>query len=1255
MKIDDIVTISDPGKEEFSDFSNFLNGITQDGKICIIHPPKEWRPTFVINGFENLFSKNNFDKNCRVWNIYDYGIMADDFKRDFFEKPVDKVPEDAVETEFWNLMHRNRRLMCSDHTGNSMISNQAGAHKKKSKITTINMVGLSGFPTDSCKDLYEQDKMYLNSPWNLSNTKDHCLLKYISSSSFSKGLIESSLQMCFSHRPWTRNEINAWTLHYLHWGDSRTWYCAIFDEAADSDQGRGGEKMKDLIGVAGGCTCPLIDDITALQNVKTVKFFQRAGEYVFIPPHVHTFSISHGFNFSESSLYLPDNWIQQTFKLYEEQLLDGCTFKEAIPFSFEEMLVRMANQQQMLTSTNVETVYNILSRIIDNHLKYCDEAQNTGLPIKIVHKNIELVNENVRRCFVCGSVAFLAVVKCNVCKKVTCLKHFTTKNDHETCQQQQRKQKEHHQLQRHEQQQQLHGQPHQRDDLQDIQPFITSYLKYTPVQLASILNALKERVESHKKWLQTADQLLHSVTNIKIFSSYAELIAFKNKYYELNIKNDVLVMGVKILINSVKKLVKNANSALLGGCPKLSLDGLKTLYNDLINSPCQLEVTDKIRKNIEIVEDFNAAMDQLLSSSSLPLTMLPANKTFETKSTPTTLKRKFLFNRSDLNYLMDVSKSLLVEHSYSDILNKMYEQVLWIEGSENVIKSLSLSESALSSSSSSSSSSTLSAFLSLTSSRHWIDNNDLKQVKSLIREGLRPNLGLKEMKELLKLAEDHPSEVKSDKLIKWKNKISMAEQWEQEFEQLLSNDNSPYLHDMQQHLEKSAELPVSSEILTQLENDICKAVDWLKKAEDLFVVQRGDADQIAFVDASFIGGCKSGSSLFETKCIREAERKELEDMLVLRTVNKLKWISNDSLYCFCKQPLSLDMIQCFLCCNYFHISCQQNNQIASTISSNAVTTNKREAVETSAQPTSVYSSSSTSNTVFQSRYYCINCCHSKRPALDDVYQLLVILLLVPLRIIEGQLLEMLVDRVSSWMNRLKEYLQSDECRPAISHLLSFEETITQLERCELFVKDADIQRVCRLKNFIESSSPAFERLDKFVVEGELLEVSTDEHDYVWRFMSLYYRSKKLIDDFVKCAEQAKRLKSIDQSVEDENFGTKIPTQTDGLIITSAAKAPDIKPSGQHKRDANIETSSNSTTKKCKLTLKDYKANSCNDDLELASNNDYDKDDDEMVKEEEEDEEEDQDIMSECDESNDSSHEDCSVGSCLRPLGLIKNI
>ncbi|GFG38653.1 hypothetical protein Cfor_01675 [Coptotermes formosanus] len=149
------------------------------------------------------------------------------------------------------------------------------------------------------------------------------------------------------------------------------------------------------------------------------------------------------------------------------------------------------------------------------------------------------------------------------------------------------------------------------------------------------------------------------------------------------------------------------------------------------------------------------------------------------------------------------------------------------------------------------------------------------------------------------------------------------------------------------------------------------------------------------------------------------EEQEMVAMRELRLENLKKRVSDtgDAKYCVCRRGVSGFMLQCELCKDWFHATCVPLPKSSSN-------KNKQ---QTPAQQLVAAASR-------ELKFLCPCCLRSRRPRLETILSLLVSLQKLPVRVPEGEALQCLTERAMNWQDRARQALATEELASALAKL-----------------------------------------------------------------------------------------------------------------------------------------------------------------------------------------------------------------------------
>ena len=249
---------------------------------------------------------------------------------------------------------------------------------------------------------------------------------------------------------------------------------------------------------------------------------------------------------------------------------------------------------------------------------------------------------------------------------------------------------------------------------------------------------------------------------------------------------------------------------------------------------------------------------------------------------------------------------------------------------------------------------------------------------------------------------------------------------------------------------------------------------------------------------------------------RETERKEIEAMRQLREANIQRQKEEDNKrklgeslegqYCICRRGPDGFMLQCELCKEWYHSSCVP---LPRTQGGKAMS-----------------KSTAAMEAAKELKYLCPLCLRSRRPRLETILSLLVSLQKLPVRLPEGEALQFLTERAMNWQDRSRQYLADEnvvsllaaisrnstswpqgvsaENLSASAALLRLaqggpqEEDTSKLASSDVLVTDANIPSPAEVRPTL--SEEKRRQAEVLMMEGDLLEVSLDEIEQLWKVL-----------------------------------------------------------------------------------------------------------------------------------------------------------
>ncbi|KAK7826285.1 hypothetical protein U0070_021299 [Myodes glareolus] len=274
-----------------------------------------------------------FEQAIREYTLQSFGEMADNFKSDYFNMPVHMVPTELVEKEFWRLVSSIEEDVIVEY-GADISSKDFG----------------SGFPVkDGQRKMLPEEEEYAVSGWNLNNMPvlEQSVLAHINVDISGMKVPWLYVGMCFSSFCWHIEDHWSYSINYLHWGEPKTWY-GVPSHAAEQLE----EVMRELAPELFESQPDLLHQLVTIMNpnvlmehgVPVYRTNQCAGEFVVTFPRAYHSGFNQGYNFAEAVNFCTADWLpigRQCVNHYR-RLRRHCVF------SHEELIFKMAADPECL-------------------------------------------------------------------------------------------------------------------------------------------------------------------------------------------------------------------------------------------------------------------------------------------------------------------------------------------------------------------------------------------------------------------------------------------------------------------------------------------------------------------------------------------------------------------------------------------------------------------------------------------------------------------------------------------------------------------------------------------------------------------------------------------------------------------------------------------------------------------------------------------------------------------------------------------
>ncbi|KAJ1983657.1 hypothetical protein H4R33_004671 [Dimargaris cristalligena] len=368
-------------------------------------------------GFEDggEYSLHAFQKKCNTfkknWFASYFDSPAGAAVGDTTDELVEgKVPEQVVEAEFWRLVESPYEAVEVEY-GADLHSMQHG----------------SAFPTKERNPL----DPYSLDPWNLNVIPilPQSLFSFIKSDI--SGMMNPWLYvgMCFSTFCWHNEDHYTYSINYMHWGDTKTWY-GIPGAAADQFERAIQRAVPELFEQQPDLLFQLVTMLSPgtlrQSGVDVYALDQRPGQFVVTFPKSYHAGFNHGFNFAEAVNFATPDWVPfglDSVRRYQE-------YQRLPVFSHDELLWTIASYTQ---STEVaEWLHHHMTQLRDRELLDRAAVRQRGLVSSTVARSGKdeerppalPAPDEENQCCHCKAFSYLSAVTCNCTTRISCLQHW---------------------------------------------------------------------------------------------------------------------------------------------------------------------------------------------------------------------------------------------------------------------------------------------------------------------------------------------------------------------------------------------------------------------------------------------------------------------------------------------------------------------------------------------------------------------------------------------------------------------------------------------------------------------------------------------------------------------------------------------------------------------------------------------------------------------------------------------------------------
>uniref|UniRef100_A0A672Z172 [histone H3]-trimethyl-L-lysine(4) demethylase n=1 Tax=Sphaeramia orbicularis TaxID=375764 RepID=A0A672Z172_9TELE len=1023
--------------------------------FCLIPPlqdvPKgDWRCPKCVAECSKPREAFGFEQAVREYTLQSFGEMADHFKSDYFNMPVHMVPTELVEKEFWRLVSSIEEDVIVEY-GADISSKDVG----------------SGFPIrDGKRRLLGDEEDYANSGWNLNNMPvlEQSVLTHINVDISGMKVPWLYVGMCFSSFCWHIEDHWSYSINFLHWGEPKTWY-GVPASAAEQLEA----VMKKLAPELFDSQPDLLHQLVTIMNpnvlmehgVPVYRTNQCAGEFVVTFPRAYHSGFNQGYNFAEAVNFCTADWLpmgRQCVAHYR-RLHRYCVF------SHEELLCKMAADPESLDVELAAAVFKEMGEMMEEETQLRQAAQEMGV-LSSEQEVFELVPDDERQCYKCKTTCFLSALTCSCSPdRLVCLHHTA--------------------------------------DLCDC-PMGNKCVRYRYdlEEFPSMLYGVKTRAQSYDTWAKRVTEALAAdqknkkdLIELKVLLEDAE----DRKYPE------------NALFRRLREMVKEAETcssvAQLRNRTKLTVDELKAFVDQLYRLPCIISQARQVKVCPLYSYVLILAPTQVALADEMP-------------------------DSSKLQALLDLGSGLDVELPELPQLKQELQQARWLDEVSVFVMPASLMKRLIDSGVGLAPHHAVEKAMAelqeiLTVSERW-------EEKARACLQARPRHSMVTLESIVLEARNIPAYLPN--ILALREALQKAKEWTTKVEAIQSGSSYAYLEQLESLLARGRSIPVRLDPLAQVESQVAAARAWRERTARTFLKKNSTYTLLQVlsprVDIGVYGNSKSKrkrvkelmekerggfdpdtlsdleESLEEVRdpttvvaAFKAKEQKEVEAIHSLRAANLAKMAMADRIeevkFCLCRKTASGFMLQCELCKDWFHGACVPLPKTGSQ---------KKLGVGWQSNGK-------------DSKFLCPLCQRSRRPRLETILSLLVLLQKLPVRLPEGEALQCLTERAMSWQDRARQALATEELSSALAKLsvLSQRMPPTIIQYCSssccvqnIYVLDLGTPRKQPRKTplvprsleppVLELSPQAKAQLEELMMLGDLLEVSLDETQHIWRIL-----------------------------------------------------------------------------------------------------------------------------------------------------------
>lgn len=960
--------------------------------FCLIPPlqdiPKgDWRcPKCVAEECSKPREAFGFEQAVREYTLQSFGEMADQFKSDYFNMPVHMVPTELVEKEFWRLVSSIEEDVIVEY-GADISSKDVG----------------SGFPIrDGKRRLLGDEEDYANSGWNLNNMPvlEQSVLAHINVDISGMKVPWLYVGMCFSSFCWHIEDHWSYSINFLHWGEPKTWYGVPASAAEELEA-----VMKKLAPELFDSQPDLLHQLVTIMNpnvlmehgVPVYRTNQCAGEFVVTFPRAYHSGFNQGYNFAEAVNFCTADWLplgRQCVAHYR-RLHRYCVF------SHEELLCKMAADPESLDVELAAAVFKELGELMKEETHLRQAVQEKGV-LSSEQEVFELVPDDERQCHKCKTTCFLSALTCSCSPdRLVCLHHA--------------------------------------DELCDCAMGSKCLrYRYDLEEFPNMLYGIKMRAQSYDTWAKRVTEALGAdqknkkdLIELKVLledcedRKYPENALFR-RLREMVKEAETCSSVAQLLLGRKQRHSSRLRSESSRNRTKLTVDELKAFVDQLYRLPCVISQTRQVKELLENVEDFHeraqvALTDEMPDSSKLQsLLDLGSGLDVELPELPR-LKQEL----QQARWLDEVRVTLAEPYSVTlELMKRLIDSGVGLAPHHAVEKAMAELQEVL------------------TVSERWED-----KARACLQA--RPRHSMETLESIVLESRNIPAYLPN--ILALQEALQKAKEWTCKVNAIQSGSSYAYIEQLESLLARGRSIPVRLDPLAQVESQVAAARAWRDRTARTFLKKNSTYTLLQVlsprVDIGVYGNSKSkrkrvkelmekeragfdpeslsdlDDSLEEVRdpssvvaAFKAKEQQEVEAIHSLRAANLAKMAMADRIeevkFCLCRKTASGFMLQCELCKDWFHGACVPLPK-----------TGTQKKLGVGWQSTSK-----------DSKFLCPLCQRSRRPRLETILSLLVLLQKLPVRLPEGEALQCLTERAMSWQDRARQALATEELSSALAKL-----------------------------------------------------------------------------------------------------------------------------------------------------------------------------------------------------------------------------